>query len=85
MEGAPILEVKAQEDGVLLLRFDSGNLLSLDMKPKFSTYRFGVLSDSEVFASADTDGYFVYWYKNGMAVAELGSGEIMEMTRREAY
>ena len=85
MKGAPILEVEAQEDGVLLVRFDSGNSVSLDMKPKFNAYRFGVLSNPEVFASADTNGDFIYWYKDGMVVAELGFGEIMKMVLGEAY
>ncbi len=85
MEAMPILEVKAQENGVLLVTFKSGNKVSVDMKPKFNTYRFGVLSDSEIFAGADTDGNFVHWYKDGMVVAELGFGEIIKIVFGEAY
>jgi hypothetical protein len=85
MRGVPISEVKAQENGVLLVSFDSGNSITLDMKPRFGSYRFGVLSNPEVFASADTDGSFVHWYKNGMVVAELGYGEIMIMVLGESY
>lgn len=85
MREAPILKVKAQEDGVLLLSFGSGNSVTLDMKPKFITYRFGVLSNPEIFTSAHTDGYFVRWYRDGMVVAELGFGEIMRMVLGEAY
>jgi hypothetical protein len=55
------------------------------MKPKFITYRFGVLSNPEIFTSANTDGYFVRWYRDGMVVAELGFGEIMRMVLGEAY
>ncbi|NLZ56621.1 MAG: hypothetical protein GX900_08200 [Clostridiaceae bacterium] len=58
---------------------------TLDMKPKFIFYRFGVLSNPEVFASANTDGNFVRWYKDGLVVAELGFAEIMKMVLGEAY
>jgi len=85
MKGEPISEVKSQKDGVLLVNFDSGNSVTLDMKPKFAAYRFGVLSNPDIFASADTDGKFIRWYKDGMVVAELGFGEIMRMVLGEAY
>lgn len=85
MKGEPILEVKAQEEGVLQITFNNGNMVSLDMKPKFIAYRFGVLSNPEIFASVDTDGNFIRWHKDGMVVAELGFGEIMKMVLGEAY
>lgn len=85
MKEKPILEVKALEDGVLSVSFGSGNSVTLDMKPKFIFYRFGVLSNPEVFASANTDGNFVRWYKDGLVVAELGFAEIMKMVLGEAY
>jgi len=85
MKGEPILEVKALEDGVLLVTFGNGNSVTLDMKPKFIVYRFGVLSNPDVFASVDTNGSFIRWYKGGMVVAELGYGEIMKMVLGEAY
>lgn len=85
MQGKPISEVKAQKDSILLVTFSSGNSVSLQMKPKFKYYRFGVLSNPDIFASADTDGNFIYWYKDGMVVAELGFGEIMKMVLGEAY
>ncbi len=83
--GEPIAEVKPQEDGVLLVIFESGNSVRLDMMPRFATYRFGVLSNPDIFTSANTDGNFVRWYKNGMVVAELGFGEIIKMVLGEAY
>jgi len=85
MRRGPILEAKALEDGFLSVSFDSGNSVTLDMKPKFILYRFGVLSNPEIFASADTDGNFVHWYKDEMIVAELGFAEIMKMVLGEAY
>lgn len=85
MKAMPILEVEAQENGVLLVTFKSGNRVSVDMKPKFNTYRFGVLSDPKIFAGADTDGNFVHWHKDGMVVAELSFGEIIKIVFGEAY
>lgn len=85
LKGGPILGVKALKDGILEISFDSGNRVILDMKPKFISYRFGVLSNPEIFGSVDTDGNFIRWYKNGITVAELGFGEIMKMTIGDAY
>lgn len=82
---APISKVTAREDGVLLVNFDSGNSVALDMKPRFNAYRFGVLSNPSIFASADTDGNFVRWYKDTLVVAELGFREIIKMLLGEAY
>jgi hypothetical protein len=82
---APISNVEAQEDGVLLVSFDSGNSIALDMKPRFKAYRFGVLSNPDIFASADTDGNFVRWYKDALVVAELGFREIIKMVLGESY
>ncbi|MDI9498141.1 MAG: DUF2442 domain-containing protein [Bacillota bacterium] len=85
MNEGPISGVKVHEHGVLLLDFDSGNSLVLDMKPTFGAFRFGVLANPEIFATADTDGNFIHWYRDGMMVAELGFGEIMKMVFGEAY
>jgi len=85
MKGEPILEVKAQEDGVLLVRFGNGNTVTLDMKPKFFAYRFGVLSNPDIFANVNTNGNFVRWYKDGMVVAEIAYGEIIKLVLGEAY
>lgn len=85
MKGGPISSVKALEDGVVKVNFTSGNTICLDMKPKFSLYRFGVLSDTVVFSSASTDGDFVRWYKDGLIVVELAFDEIIQMTLGESF
>lgn len=85
MEKGPMVTVKARENGILQVTFESGNWVNLDMKPRFKTYRFGVLSKPQIFASADTDGSFVRWYKDGLVVAELAFGEIMTLLVGEAY
>ena len=85
MKGQPITQVQPMEDGILRVTFDTGNSVLVNMKPGFSGFRFGVLSNMQIWQSADTDGGFVYWYKNGMPVAEISYNEIMRMTIGESY
>ncbi len=85
MKGRPITCVKALEDGILLVTFETGNHVAVDMKPNFKGFRFGALQNSDIWCTADTDGGFVFWYKNGRAVAELAYHEIMKMTLGESY
>ena len=85
MKNQPITKVEPQENGILRVTFDTGNSVTVNMKPSFSGFRFGVLQQPEVWQSADTDGGFVKWYKNGLPVAELAYDEIMKMTLGESY
>lgn len=85
MKGEPIKEVRAMEEGVLCVVFDTDNYVFVDMKPSFRGFRFGILKNQEVWSTADTDGRFIHWYKNGVIVAELSYNEIMKMTLGESY
>lgn len=85
MKGQPIAKVEPMKNGILLVTFDTGNSVVVDMKPSFEGFRFGVLKNQEVWETANTDGGFVHWYKNGMAVAELAYDEIMRMVLGESY
>lgn len=85
MKNQPITKVEPQENGILRVTFDTCNCVTVDMKPRFIGFRFGVLQHPEIWYSADTDGGFVHWYKNGMVVAELAYNEIMKMTLGESY
>lgn len=85
MKGKPITRVEPLDDGFLRITFDTGNSVKLDMKPSFSGFRFGVLQNPDIWRTADTDGGFVRWYKNGLSVAELAYNEIMKMTLGESY
>jgi hypothetical protein len=78
MKESPISGVTAREDGILQVCFNTGNLIFLNMKPKFNSYRFGILSNTKIFLSAVTDGNFIRWYKDKMVVAELGFREIIK-------
>lgn len=85
MKGRPIIQVEPMENGILQVTFDTGNRVTVDMTQRFAGFRFGVLRKQEVWRSADTDGSFVHWYRDGLAVAELAYDEIMKMTLGESY
>lgn len=85
MKGQPIIQVEPLENGIMRVVFDTGNCVTMDMKPRFNSFRFGVLENPHVWKTADTDGSFIYWYKNGMTVAELAYNEIIKMTLGESY
>lgn len=85
MRGEPIKEVKTMENGILCVDFDTGNTVIVDMKPTFRGFRFGILKNPEVWKTADTDGGFVHWYKDGVIVAELSYSEIMKMMLGNYY
>jgi len=85
MKGQPIIQVEPMEGGILQVAFDTGNKVMVDMKPGFAGFRFGALADITIWQSADTDGSFVYWYKNGLPIAELAYNEIIKMTLGESY
>lgn len=85
MKGQPIIKVVPMEDGILSISFDTGNSVTVDMKPSFGGFRFGVLQNEEVWKSATTDGSFIHWYKDGIAVTELAYNEIMKMILGESY
>lgn len=85
MKGKPITKVEPLENGVLQITFDTGNCVTIDMTQSFDIFRFGALKNKDIWQSADTDGGFVHWYKNGLQVAELAYNEIMKMTLGESY
>lgn len=85
MKGEPIKQVEARENGILCIIFDTDNSALVDMKPFFQGFRFGILKNPQVWKTADTDGGFVHWYKDGIVVAELSYSEIMKMMLGNSY
>lgn len=85
MRGKPITKVEPLEDNVLKITFDTGNCVTIDMKQRIENFRFGALQDPNIWETADTDGGFIYWRKNGLPVVELAYNEIMKMTLGESY
>ena len=66
-------------DWKVQVEFATGNTAIINMKPRISGFRFGVLKNQMVWRSAAVDGDFRLWYKDGMTVAEMAYSEIMEM------
>ncbi len=85
MKGQPITRVEPMANGILRVTFDTGNSVTVDMKPVFGGFRFGVLQNQDIWRTADTDGGFIHWYKNGLSVAELAYNELIKMTLGESY
>lgn len=85
LKGHPILTAEPMPDGLIRVLFDTGNSVTVNMRPRFFGARFAVLKKPEVWWSADTDGAFIHWYRDGLAVAELAYDEIMKMTLGESY
>ena len=85
MKGRPILNVEPMPNGRIRVIFDTGNSVTVNMNPRFSSARFSVVQKPEVWWSADTDGIFIHWYRGDLAVAELAYDEIMKMTLGESY
>lgn len=80
-----IKNIESMDNGVLKVVFETGNSILVDMSPRLSTARFGVLNQEDVWKSADTDGRFVHWYQEGDEVAEISFDELMKMTLGSAY
>ncbi len=80
-----IKNIEAMDNGILKVIFDTGNSILVDMSPRLSTARFGVLNHEDIWKSADTDGRFVHWYQEGVEVVELSFDELMKMTLGSAY
>ena len=83
----PIKKVESLKNGILQVTFETGNQVNMDMNSLLIGFRFGVLKHEEIWNSANTDGYFIYWYKKGcpVPVVELAYDEIMRMTFGEFY
>ncbi len=69
-----IIDVKPMEDYILQVRFISGSIVLLDMKPHLDRMRFCPLKDPKVWKSATNNGMFVRFGN-----VELSHDEILAM------
>lgn len=60
---------------LVIILFDNGHSVTIDMKAKLHTVRFSELRDIQVFRAAKTDGKSVNW-PGGISIA---LSEIMEI------
>jgi hypothetical protein len=70
-----ITTVIPRDEFMLTVSLGNGRTVTVDLRQKLHTVRFGELRDRQVFAAARTDGKAVYW-PGGLAIA---IGEIMEL------
>jgi hypothetical protein len=73
-----ISSVHALENHQLEVALDNGNSITLDLKPRLHTIRFGILKDEALFRRAVTDGAVIRW--DGKV--ELSANELFELVRK---
>jgi len=73
-----IAEVKACGDYLVIINFENGHSVTIDMKKKLHTIRFSELRDEQVFNAAKTDGKSVHW-PGGISIT---ISEIMEIVTK---
>ena len=73
------------QDGVLQIIFETGSTAVVNLKSKFETIRFCPLQEETVWKSAETDGNFVRWYRNGFQVVEVACDELLGMIVGRSY
>ena len=56
-----IKSITLKEDYKLEALLDNGSSITLNLKPRLGTVRFGLLADPEFFSRATTDGSFIRW------------------------
>ena len=73
-----IKEVKPRENYQLEVLLSNGGSVTLNLKPKLETIRFGLLRDEAFFHSAETDGTVIRWGNK----VELSAGEVFELIKK---
>lgn len=73
-----IEKVIPMENYCLEVLLENGSSVVLNLTSRLQTVRFGVLSDSELFRRATTDGYCVRWDKK----VELSIDEIFQLAQK---
>lgn len=73
-----IKEVVPQEDYKLFILLDNGSSITLNMKGRLNTVRFGMLADKEFFNKVTSDGSFLRWDNK----IEISMNEIFELAKR---
>ena len=76
---AKIVDIEPKYGHRMLIEFDNGSTLLLNMQDKLDTVRFHDLQNEHIFADCVTDGYSLYW---DFGRISLGITEIYEMTGR---
>ena len=73
-----ITRVVPKEDYRLEVQLDNGSSISLNLKSRLETIRFGMLSDKEFFKTATTDGICIRWDNK----IEISVNEVFQLAQK---
>ncbi len=73
-----IKSVVPKEDYRLEVHLNNGSSVTLNLKSKLQTLRFGMLSDKEFFKTVTTDGIFIRWDNK----IEISVSEVFQLAQK---
>ena len=73
-----IKEVRPRADYQLEVLLTNGGSVTLNLRPKLETIRFGLLRDEAFFKQAETDGTVIRWGNK----VELSASEVFELIKK---
>ncbi len=73
-----ITSLMPQEDYRLEVRLDNGSSVTLNLKSRLETVRFGMLADKELFRRAVTDGSYIRWDNK----VEISVNELFQLAQK---
>ena len=74
-----IIKVIPKEDYDLEVQLDNGSSMTLNLKGKLGTMRFGMITDIELFRRAATDGSYIRWDNK----VEISVNEVFQLAQGE--
>lgn len=73
-----IKNVVPKEDYMLEVILDNGSSITLNLKSRLETVRFGMLTDQALFKQATTDGSYIRWDNK----IEISVNEVFQMAQK---
>ncbi|MDR3584730.1 MAG: DUF2442 domain-containing protein [Desulfosporosinus sp.] len=73
-----IKSVVPKEDFRLEVLLDNGSSVTLNLKSRLQTVRFGMLSDKQFFKTATTDGIWIRWDNK----IEISISEVFQLAQK---
>jgi len=73
-----IQSIAIKDDYRLEALLDNGSSITLNLKSRLGTVRFGLLADPTFFATAKTDGCFIRWG----SMVEISVSELFQLAQK---
>lgn len=73
-----IIKVKPMENYHLEVQLDSGSSVILNLKDRLNTARFMMISDTDIFQRASTDGSYIRWDNK----VEISVNEVFQLAKK---